>query len=106
MAQVIQTEKKSTPVYGNKKQKKSIPLFGMVNYILMVVGVVVLFIGYITLMGGGTDNPTEFSEAIFSSRRMVVAPILMLLGLVIEIFAIMYHPRAKKEEASNKPQAE
>lgn len=105
MAQVIQTEKKNNPVYGNKKQKKSIPLFGKMNYILMIVGVVVLFVGYITLMGGGTDNPAEFNDAIFSSRRMVVAPILMLLGLVIEIVAIMYHPRAEKE-AHNNSQAE
>lgn len=105
MAQVIQTEKKNANVYGAKKQKKSLPLFGKMNYILMIIGVVILFVGYVTLTGGGSEDPTQFSEALFSTSRMVVAPILMLVGLVLEIVAIMYHPRSKKNTEET-PKAE
>lgn len=101
MAQVISVEKKE-PLKPNlnqksvKKQDDRPPLFRKWNYILMILGAVLLCVGYICLSGGGSDDPTQFSEAIFNTRRLVVAPILMLGGLVIEIFAIMWHPKAKK----------
>ena len=76
--------------------------FGTVNYILMGVGIVILAIGYILLSGGGSDDPNTFNDAMFNSRRLVVAPILIVLGFVVEIFAIMYkggNPfKSKKEE--------
>ncbi len=64
--------------------------FGKINYILMVVGLVVLALGYILLTGGGSDDPNVFNPAMFDSRRLVVAPILIVLGFVVEIVAIMY----------------
>jgi len=70
------------------------PLFRKVNYILIGVGLLFLALGFILLSGGGSDDPEIFSEAIFDARRLVVAPILMLIGLIVEIVAIMY--RAKK----------
>lgn len=104
MAQIITTKKSenSTPrkQYGKKASKPSIPLFRKTNYILMIAGVIVLLAGYIALRGGASADPSQFSEAIFDSRRHVVAPILMLLGLVTEIFAIMWHPCSKKEKTA------
>jgi len=70
------------------------PLFRKMNYILIGVGLLFLALGFILLSGGGSDDPEIFSEAIFDARRLVVAPILMLIGLIVEIVAIMY--RAKK----------
>jgi hypothetical protein len=70
------------------------PLFQRINYILIGVGILFLVLGYILLAGGGSDDPEVFNPAIFDARRLVVAPILMLLGLVVEIVAIMY--RTKK----------
>ena len=100
MAQVIPVDKKPTKPNLSKKTSSRPPLFRKVNYILMAVGVVILVIGYICLRGGGAESPNEFSEAIFDTRRLVVALLLMLSGLVIEIFAIMWHPRKKKEETA------
>lgn len=100
MAQVIPVENKSTKPNLKNKTSKRPPLFRKVNYILMIIGVVILAIGYICLRGGGAESPNEFSDAIFDTRRLVVAPLLMLTGLVIEIFAIMWHPRKKKEETA------
>ena len=63
--------------------------FGTLNYILMGVGILLLAIGYILLSGGGSENPNEFNPAMFDTRRLVVAPVLIVLGFVVEIVAIM-----------------
>ena len=65
-------------------------VFGKLNYMLMGVGLVVLALGYILLAGGGSDDPNVFNPAMFDVRRLYVAPILIVLGFVIEIVAIMY----------------
>lgn len=73
------------------------PLFRKMNYILMGVGALLLLIGYICLSGG--DVPDEvFDGEIFNTRRIVVAPIMILLGLLTEIVAIMWHPKATKND--------
>jgi len=70
------------------------PLFRKINYILIGAGILFLLIGYILLSGGGSDDPKVFNPEIFNTRRLVVAPIFMLIGLIVEVVAIMY--RAKK----------
>lgn len=75
----------------NSEEKKNLQLaFGKVNYILMATGIVLLAIGYPLLAGGGSDDPNVFNPAMFDSRRLVWAPILIVLGFVVEIVAIMY----------------
>lgn len=59
------------------------------NYILMIVGVLMIVLGFILLSGGGAENPaTEFSYDIFSFRRLWVAPIVLVAGFVVEAVAI------------------
>ena len=73
------------------------PLFRKMNYILMGVGALLLLIGYICL--GGGDVPDDvFDGEIFNTRRIVVAPILIFIGLVVEIVAIMWHPKASEND--------
>ncbi len=67
--------------------------FGKINYILMVIGLLILAIGYILLSGGGSDDPNVFNPAMFDARRLYVAPILIVLGFIIEIVAIMFKGR-------------
>ena len=69
------------------------PLFRKANYILMAVGILFLVLGYILVAGGGSNDPNVFNPAIFGKQRLVVAPLLMLIGLIIEVVAIMYRPR-------------
>lgn len=64
--------------------------FGKINYILMIVGVLLLAVGYVLLSGGGSSDPNVFNDAMFDSRRLVWAPIFIVLGFVVEIVAIMY----------------
>ena len=73
------------------------PLFRTMNYILMGIGALLLLIGYICLAGGDVlslGNLGVVDREIFNTRRIVVAPILIFLGLVVEIVAIMWHPKA------------
>ena len=63
--------------------------FGKSNYRLMLIGIGFILLGFILMAGGGSDDPSKFSEEIFSTRRITVAPILILTGFIIEIFAIL-----------------
>ena len=75
----------------SSKDNKGLELsFSLINYILMGVGILLLALGYILLAGGGSDDPNVFNPAMFDTRRLYVAPILIVLGFVVEIVAIMY----------------
>ncbi len=67
-------------------------VFGKKNYLLMVAGVVLMTIGYMLMMGGGSEDPNVFNPDIFSKQRLVFAPIFILAGLLVEVFAIMSNP--------------
>jgi hypothetical protein len=67
--------------------------FGKENYRLLIIGLIVIAVGFLLMIGGGSDDPNVFSEDIFSFRRMTLAPILILAGYIIEIYAIMKKPR-------------
>ena len=79
-----------------KKQEKFV--FDKMNYQLLIGGLVVLFIGFLLMAGGGSDDPTKFDQGMFSFRRVTLAPIVVLIGFIIEGVAIMYRPKNKKEE--------
>ena len=63
--------------------------FGRINYILMVAGILIMFLGYVLMAGGGTDDPNEFNPAIFGFQRITLAPLIILLGIAVEIYAIL-----------------
>jgi len=67
--------------------------FAKKNYLLMGIGILLLIIGFSLLAGGGSSDPNVFSEAIFDTQRLVVAPLFMLAGFVVEIYAIMYRKK-------------
>lgn len=68
-------------------------LFGKKNYIIMLIGVLFIAIGFILMAGGGSDDPNVFNEEIYNFRRIRLAPTLVLIGLAIEIYAIMAKPK-------------
>ena len=59
------------------------------NYILLVIGFAVILLGFVLMTGGGSDNPDEFNYAMFSWRRITLAPILVIGGFAFEIYAIL-----------------
>ena len=68
-------------------------LFGKRNYIIMIVGLIFITLGFIFMAGGGSDNPEVFNEEIYNWQRIRLAPTLVIIGLGIEIYAILANPK-------------
>lgn len=69
-------------------------VFDRTNYIIMVAGIVVILIGFALMSGGGTTDPAVFpKEELYSFRRITLAPIVVMIGFGIEIFAILKRPK-------------
>ncbi len=66
--------------------------FGRMNFILLAVGMLVVVIGFI-LMSGGSSSEEAYNPDIFSTRRIVVAPFVCLLGFVSMIYAVVHKPK-------------
>ena len=81
--------KKTTSAKTSKNEPTVTFAFSKQNYRLLIIGLVVIALGFILMIGGGSDDPNVFSDKIFNFRRMTLAPILIIAGYVIEIFAIM-----------------
>ncbi|QES87697.1 DUF3098 domain-containing protein [Rhizosphaericola mali] len=84
-----------------ENKKKEMPvLFTKENFKWMLIGIVVIAIGMMLMAGGKSDDTNVFNfKEVYSTRRITVAPIVILLGLAIEIFAIFKKP--KKQQAAN-----
>ena len=68
-------------------------LFDKNNYIWMISGIILIFVGFLLMSGGKSPDPHKFNyDEIYSVRRITVAPIMILLGFVVEVFAIMKKP--------------
>lgn len=65
---------------------------------MLLVGLIVMVSGYILMAGGGSDDPQVFNWAMFDFRRMVVAPTVIILGIIIEVVAIMGFFKSDKGE--------
>ena len=70
------------------KHDSQMPL-ALKNYILIGIGLLVIILGMALMCGGGSQNPDEFNYAMFSWRRITLAPILIVGGFAFEIYAIM-----------------
>jgi hypothetical protein len=81
-------EKKTTPAGSSD-------LFDKQNLWLMLAGVVVIAIGMLLMVGGNSKDPAVFNyDEVYSPRRISVAPVLIIIGLGIEIYAIFKKPKA------------
>lgn len=67
------------------------------NFILIGIGVAIIIIGLL-LMTGPSSTETHFEPDIFSTRRIVVAPLVCFVGFVFMIFAIMFRPKNRQDK--------
>ena len=78
-----------------KKRAAAGELFGKENFKWMLIGVAVLILGFLLMAGGGSDDPNVFNaDEVYSTRRITIAPIIILIGLAIEIYAIFRQPKS------------
>lgn len=64
-------------------------MFTRKNYQLLIIGTLIIALGYLLMMGGGSEDPKVFNYEIFSFRRITLAPIVILSGFVVVMFSIM-----------------
>lgn len=81
----------------DKTPKKPEPqfLFGRRNYQIMLIGIVIIAVGFLLMAGGSSPDPEHFNDEIFNFRRIRLAPTLVLIGLGFQIFAILANPKKK-----------
>ncbi len=68
-------------------------LFAKKNYIVMIIGLIIIALGFILMAGGGSENPEVFNEEIYNWQRIRLAPTLVIIGLAVEIYAILLNPK-------------
>ena len=100
---VVSTKKKNTSNKSNSKVSPTVSrartsssssakaplIFGKENYMYMGIGVVLILLGMLLMSGGGMDDPNEWKpEVIYGTRRTLIAPIFILAGLGLQIYAI------------------
>ncbi len=72
-------------------------IFQKKNYIFLFIGIVFIALGFILMSGGGSDDPNVFNPDIYNFRRIRLAPTLVLIGLGIQVYAILLKPNKNKE---------
>jgi hypothetical protein len=79
---------------GTMKEKKLVSVFDKKNHLWMAIGGAVIILGFLLMIGGKSADPNVFNkEEVYSFRRITLAPILIIAGLIIEIYAIMKKPK-------------
>lgn len=86
-----------------KKPEEIIPDSGFAiakeNYTYLIIGFVVIIIGFLLMMGGKSTDPSVFNEKeLFSFRRITLAPIVVVAGFAFEIWAIMKKPKSSAKQ--------
>ena len=67
------------------------------NVKIIAAGLLVMVAGFILMLGGGSSDPSVFNPEMFNFRRLVIAPLVIIAGIVVIIVAIMRIPKDKKE---------
>jgi Protein of unknown function (DUF3098). len=70
--------------------------FGKINFILIAVAAVLIVIGFVLMSGGGSTDGVSFNPEIFSTRRIVVAPVVTMLGFLLMIAGILINSKEKE----------
>jgi hypothetical protein len=88
-------EKKSTATTSKKQVNAGIGnLFDRENYKWMIIGVVVMLLGWLLMAGGASKDPNIFNKnEVYSTMRITIAPIVIVAGLVIEVYALLKAPK-------------
>lgn len=91
------TEVKMSDNNTSAQQEVQKPTFAFArdNYMWLIIGILISGLGFILMTGGGSDDPNVFSEGLFSFRRLTLAPILILGGYGVVLYAIMKKPKSE-----------
>jgi hypothetical protein len=82
-------------INSENKEVKGFAL-GKENLRLLMIGFLIIIVGFLLMIGGGTVDPNVFNKEIFNFQRITLAPIVVMFGFMFEIFAIMKKPGSEK----------
>lgn len=89
-----QTEPPAKNVTVANKASDSSIFFSKENYKWMVIGGIIIILGMVLMMGGKSSNPEVFDyNVVYSTTRITIAPILIVGGLLVELYAILRKPK-------------
>jgi hypothetical protein len=78
---------------SQNENKKSLAFFGKQNYIWMLVGAALIIVGMLLMSGGKSADPNVFNpNEVYGFRRITLAPIVIILGFIVEVYAIFKKP--------------
>jgi len=73
--------------------------FGKQNYQIFIAGIVLIILGYVLMIGGGSEDPNVFNPAIFDTQRITIAPMVCLLGFFTVIAGIMWKQKTQETDS-------
>ncbi len=86
-------EKQKNTVTKEVVENEKKPPFTKMNYMLVIAGVLLIALGMILMIGGGSSDPDVFNPKMFNFQRLTLSPILILLGFAVEIVAIFWRKK-------------
>ena len=86
---LISINKTKNEIVNKELKENELFSFDKTNYVSLIVGVVIIILGFVMMSGGGSEDPNVFTEDIFSARRITFAPLTVIIGYVVLIYAIM-----------------
>jgi len=87
---------KTKEVKNKNQNTEDLFPFHKENYKYLFLGLILLALGFILMIGGGSDDPNKFSDSIFDSQRLTIAPLLLIAGFAVEMWAVLKRPTLKK----------
>lgn len=94
-AKVVQKKPAKVVKVSGSKQKLFMLPYKRINYILMIAGFAMIVIGFMLMAGGKQQGEVFNFDEIYSFRRVTLAPIVVMLGFAVEVFAVMWVPKEK-----------
>lgn len=67
------------------------------NVKLIALGLLIMIVGFVLMIGGGSSDPNVFNPAMFSFRRLTLAPIVIIAGIVVILWGIMKTPKDQED---------
>ena len=80
---------KNISAQKEKNQPRTDFAFGKINYTLMLTGIGLIILGFMLMAGGKSEDPKIFNPEVFSFRRITLAPIVVMAGFILNIYAIV-----------------
>lgn len=94
-ASLRSSKKKSEPLKADITTDRSAFAFDKNNYKWLLICIAFLFVGFLLMIGGGSDDPDVFNYGMFDFQRLTLSPILLFIGYIIGIYAIMKKPKSQ-----------